>query len=154
MVVAMAAMRMVQMAVNKIVDMVPMRDRLVTTVRPVRMTGATNLRGATHRIGSVDRYGVLVNMIAVHMVHMAIMQIVDMPIVPNRRVPAVRPMLVRVVVVMLLGTGRHGRPFLVCHKPGSPIIAFPPCASSRFAPVVERGCPKARSRYVLPLAVV
>ena len=154
MVVAMAAMRMVQMAVNKIVDMVPMRDRLVTTGRPVRMTRATNLRGAKHRIGSVDRYDVLVNMIAVHMVHMAIMQIVDMPIVPNRRVPAARPMLVRMVVVMPLGTGRHGRHFLVCNKPGPPVIAFLPRASSRFAPVAGRGCPKERSKYALPLAVV
>jgi hypothetical protein len=107
-IVAMIAMRMVQSAVYEIVDMVTMRHCFMSAVRTVRV-GAVNLRRAFHRIGGADRNGMFVHVIVVHMVEMTIVKIVHMALVPDRRVPAIRAMPVRMVGMVLLGTRGHWR---------------------------------------------
>jgi hypothetical protein len=48
-----------------------------------------------------------IHVILVHVVEMAIVQIVHMTVMANRSVSAVRAMLVSVVGVVFLGTGGH-----------------------------------------------
>ena len=67
----------------------------------------------------------LVDMILVHVVEMAIVKIVHMTIMANRRVAAVRAMLMGVVRMVLLGAGGHGvLSFWSVIRLGSAAIAF------------------------------
>jgi hypothetical protein len=105
-IVAMIAMRMVQSAVYEVVNVVTMRHRFMSAVRTVHV-GAVNLGRAFRGIGGADRNGMFVHVIVVHMVEMTIVKIVHMALVPDRRVPAIRAMPVRVVGVVLLRTRGH-----------------------------------------------
>ena len=89
----MVAVRMMQPPAHEVIDMVTVRYCFVSAVRAVAMRAA-RLRRALHGVGGVNRDGVLVDVIAVHVVEVAVMQIVDMAGMANRRVPAVRAMLV------------------------------------------------------------
>ena len=109
MVVAMIAVRMMQPPVHEIIGMVTVRNRLVTATRPMPMAGASDLRRAGRRICRPHRYDMFIDMVAVHMMQMAVMQIVDMAIVSNRGMPATRTMLMRMIGVLLFGAGRHHR---------------------------------------------
>jgi hypothetical protein len=106
-VVAMIAMGMMQVPLHQIVDMVAMGDRLVPAVRAVRVS-APCFRRAAGRIGRVDSDDMLVNVIAMHVVHMAIMQIVDVALVADGGVPAIRAVLVSVIRMVLLVAIGHG----------------------------------------------
>jgi len=70
---------------------------------------AMDFRRALHGICGSDRESVLIHVILVHMMEMAIMKIIHMAIMADGRVPAIRTMLVDVVVVVLLGTLGHSR---------------------------------------------
>jgi hypothetical protein len=102
----MITMRMMQPAVYEIVDMVAMRHRFVSAVWTVRVR-AMDFGRALHGICTADRDGVLIHVILVHMMEMAIMQVVHVIVMANRSVSAVRAMLVSVVRVVFLGTCRH-----------------------------------------------
>jgi hypothetical protein len=60
-----------------------------------------------HGICGVDRDGVLIHVILVHVMQMAIMKVIHMAVMVNRSVPAIRTMLVSVVRVVFLGTCSH-----------------------------------------------
>jgi hypothetical protein len=102
----MITMGMMQPAVYKIVDMVAMRHRFVSAVWTV-LVRAMDFGRALHGICGVNRDGVLVHVILVHMMEMAIVQVVHMIAMANRSVSAVRAMLVSVVGVVFLGTCGH-----------------------------------------------
>jgi hypothetical protein len=102
----MITMGMMQSAVYKIVDMVTMRHRFMSAVWTVRVR-AVDLRRALQRICCADRDDMFIHVILVHVVEMAIVQIVHMTVMANRSVSAVRAMLVSVVGVVFLGTGGH-----------------------------------------------
>jgi hypothetical protein len=102
----MVAVRMVQPTVYEIVDVVPMRYRFVSAVWTVRVR-ATEFGRALHGICGVDREGVLIHVILVHMMEMAIMKVIHMAVMVNRSVPAIRTMLVSVVGVVFLSTCAH-----------------------------------------------
>jgi hypothetical protein len=104
----MIAVRMVQPAVYEIVDVVAVRHRFVSAIWTVRVR-ATDFRRAPHGICGVHRDGVFIHVILVHMMEMAIMKVIHMAFMANRRVPATRTMLVGVVGVVLLGTFGHWR---------------------------------------------
>lgn len=101
MVVAVIAVRVVQMATYQVIDMIAMRHRLMTAARAVHMSCgvAVTLVAWCAALGviGVHRQTVLVDMIAVHMVQVTIMQVVDMAIVLDRRMTAARLVLVAVV---------------------------------------------------------
>jgi hypothetical protein len=118
----MIAVRMVQPTVYEIVDMVAMGYRFVSAVWTVRVR-AMDFGRALHGICGVDRDGVLIHVILVHMMEMAIVQIVHMIVMANRSVSAVRAMLVSVVGVVFLGTCGHWQ-FLLTG--GFLSIAYPP----------------------------
>lgn len=105
-IIAMVTVRMVQTTVYEVVDMVAMRHRFMSAVWTVRVL-TMDLRRALHRICGGDPDGMLVHVILVHMVEMAIVEIIHMAFMPNRGVPAIRPMLMRVIGVMFFGTYGH-----------------------------------------------
>ena len=81
---------------------------------------AASLRRALDRIGGVDRDGVLVDMIFVRVMEVAVVEIIDVAFMADRRMPAVGTMLVGVVGMMLLGAGGHDVfSFLVCGPRGT-----------------------------------
>jgi hypothetical protein len=104
----MIAVRMVQSAVHKVVDMIAMRHLFMPAIRAMGV-GAMHLRRARHGIGSVNGDGMFVHVILVHMVEMSIMEIVDVTAMADRRVPAIRAMPVSMVGVVFLGTCSHCR---------------------------------------------
>jgi hypothetical protein len=104
----MIAVRMVQPAIHEIVDVVTMRYRFVSATWTV-LVRAMDFRRAMHGICGVDRDGMLIDVILVHMMEVPVMKIVHMAVMADRCVPTTRAMLVRVVVVVLLGTFGHWR---------------------------------------------
>jgi hypothetical protein len=105
-IITMITMGMMQSAVYKIVDMVTMRHRFMSTVWTVGVR-AVDLRRALQGICCADRDDMFIHVIPVHVVEVTIVQIVHMTIVANRRVSAVRAVLVSVVGVVFLGTCGH-----------------------------------------------
>jgi uncharacterized protein (DUF2062 family) len=106
MVIAMIAVRMVQPSVYQVIDVISMRYGFVPTTRAVLMR-ALRLRGTVHGVSRAYGQGVFVYMIAMRMVEVPVMQIIDMPLMTNRRVPAFWTMLVSMIRMVLLGTGVH-----------------------------------------------
>lgn len=100
----MVAVRIVQVAIDQIADVVTMRHGLMAATRTVDMTRlvttATVLGRATGGVGLRDGNHVFVDVVAVRMVQVTIMQIVDMAFVADGGVAAARTMLVVVVVVV------------------------------------------------------
>jgi Fe-S cluster biogenesis protein NfuA len=66
-----------------------------------------DLRRAFLGIRCIDRDGMLVDVILVHMVEMAVVQIIHMAVMANCGVPATRTMFVSVVRVVFLGACSH-----------------------------------------------
>lgn len=101
----MIAVRMVQMAIDQIVDVVAVRDGLMAATRtvPVRrlMAAAAMLRRAAVGIGGADLHDMLIDAAIMRVVQMAVVQIVDVALVANRNVPAARP--VRMLMVGMSG---------------------------------------------------
>lgn len=104
----MVTVRMVQSTVYKIVDVVTMRHLFMSAVWTM-CVGAVDFRRAFYGIRRVDGDGMFVNVILVHMVEMAVVKIIHVAIMQNCSVPAIRAMLMRVVVVVFLGTCGHER---------------------------------------------
>ncbi|HET6320840.1 MAG TPA: hypothetical protein VFF87_02205 [Hyphomicrobium sp.] len=113
MVVAMVAVRMVQVAVDEIVDVVAMRHRFVSAARtmhvPWLMAGAAVLGRAAIgvAIGHFDH--VLMHVVAVGMVQVPIVQVIDVVTVADGGVSAAGPVLMLVMGVSRIGASGHGR---------------------------------------------
>jgi hypothetical protein len=99
MVVTMIPMGVVQMTVDQIVGMGAVRHRFMAATRAVVMTGrmpaAVVVGRARLGVGSADREDVLLNAARAHVVQMAVVQVINVAVVPHRLMPAVRAMLVR-----------------------------------------------------------
>jgi hypothetical protein len=109
-VVAVIAVRMVQVAFDEIVDVIPMRHRFMTAPRSVNVARvvAPAARRALVRIFGTHFEPVLVYMIAVRVMQMTVMQVINMIVVRDRSMSAVRAMLMVVVSVMRFVAGAHG----------------------------------------------
>ena len=109
MVVAVAIVGMMKMAINEVVDMIPMGNGRVPTARTVDVIGIVSstamLRGACCGVGVIFTDDVLIDVIPVGMMQVAIMEVVDVAIMENRQMATVLAMDMGVVGV--LGT-RHG----------------------------------------------
>jgi hypothetical protein len=105
-VVAVAAMRMVQMLGHQEVGVVTVRNGFVTASASVAVAGIVRLAGvrrrAAGRVGPGDRQRVLVDVIAVDAVEVPIVDVVGVPVVLDADVAALRAMGVRVVRVDLV----------------------------------------------------
>lgn len=119
-VVAVIAVRMVQVTVHQVVGVIAVGDSLVAAARTVLVsflvTAAVMARCAGGRIGRTDRQRMLLDLAADRVVQVAVVQVIDMAIVLDGRVAAVGAVLVRVTLVMsrhsnvsLLGSMRCDR---------------------------------------------
>ncbi len=88
-IVAVACVRVVQVSGDEVVDVFPMRDRLVSAPCPVLMirTVIFAAMAVRARAGLVRKH-VLVDVVAVNAVQMAVVQIVDVVVVPDPCMPA------------------------------------------------------------------
>jgi hypothetical protein len=107
----MIPVRMMEMAVDKIVNVIAVRHGFVATPHAVPVFGAmptaAMLGCACARIGGAYRDDVLVDVIGMHVMKMSIMQVIDMAGMPNGGVAAIGAMLVSVVGMLGLATGGH-----------------------------------------------
>lgn len=103
---------MMQVAVDEIVHMVAMRHGGMPTARPVHMVsrmGSTGMLWRAHvGVGRRDSDHVLIHMVPVRVVQMTVMKVVDMAFVHDGHVPALRTMLVIVVLMVSLLASCHG----------------------------------------------
>ena len=104
MVVAMVTVRMVQVAVDQVVDVVTVRDGFVATTGTMDVAGlvaaAFVLGRAAVGVGGRDGDHVLVDVVAMRMVQVTVVQVVDMTVMPDGRVAAAGAMGVVMVGVM------------------------------------------------------
>lgn len=111
MIVAVIAVRMMQVAVDEIVDVIPVRDRFMATSRPMHMPrvmpAAFVIRRTGRRICLRDLDHVFVDVAGMQVMQMPIVQIIDVISVLHRRMSASRSMLMGVIGVM--------RKLAVCH---------------------------------------
>jgi hypothetical protein len=107
----MIAVRVMQMARDAVIDVVAMRHRLVTAAGAMHMTclvaGAAVLGGAAVGVLAGDFDHVLVDMPFMRVVQVTVVQIIDMPVMPDRLMAAARPMLVGMLGMLFVGAGRH-----------------------------------------------
>jgi hypothetical protein len=101
-IVTVIAVRVMQMSVNKIVDMVAMRNRLVAASRTVNVIGIMAATGVTRSAGSGVCLSDLQCMfldrpVRVHVVQVAVVQVIDMATMLDRGVTTVGAVLVVVV---------------------------------------------------------
>jgi hypothetical protein len=108
-IVAVAAVGMMEVVLDQVVDVVPVGHGLVTAPRAVLVigvvAGAAVVRRAVGRVVGVHPEGVLVHVVGVHVMEVSIVQVVDVILVLDRGVATVGTVNVRVLVV--LGTGHR-----------------------------------------------
>ena len=115
MIVAMITVRMVEAPVDQVIDVVPMRNRLMTAVRTVAMrfimTRSTMFWVAPIRIGAADFDHVFISAPLFHVLQMAVVEIINVILMLNGNMAAARVMHMR-----LIGGG-HGASFLSAGYP-------------------------------------
>lgn len=96
------------MSIDQVIDMVAMRYRFMAAAWAVYMSGcvAGALMAWCAALGvvSVHCQAVLIDMIAMHMVQVAIEQVINVTVVLNRRMAASSPVLMTVVGVLRAST--------------------------------------------------
>ena len=104
MVVAVVAMRMVQMAIDEVIDVVAMRHRFVAAAVAVHVAGfvaaAVVVRRADVRVGGADGDGVFIDVVAVRMVQVSVVQVINVAFVLDGGVAAACAVLVFVIGVV------------------------------------------------------
>ena len=103
MVVAVRAVRMVEMAVHQIVDMVAMGHRLMAAARSVPvltvMAAAIMIGRAPFGVAPADIDRVFVDMPLMGMMEVSVVQVVDMIAMLDGDMPAIRPVGMRMVLM-------------------------------------------------------
>lgn len=127
MVVAVITVRVVQVAVDEIVDMVAVRNGFVPAARTVYMirimAAALVIGGAAVWVGFCHRDDMLVNVIAMHVMQMAVVQIIDVAIMQDRQMAAVGAVLMGVVGRVRKRAACHGRFPFPCGLAGQGALA-------------------------------
>ena len=110
MIVAVAVVCVVQVAVHEVVDVIAVRHGRVATRGAVDVTGLMAVarvpRRAARGMRRIDVDHALVDMSAVCVMEVAVVQVVDVAVVLDRVVSAARP--VDVLVLVVNGMGAHG----------------------------------------------
>ena len=99
MVIAMIAVLVMQTAVDQIIDMVTMRNGLMTATFPMNMARTGIERDAGIGVGFIYRQGVFVVMAVVLVVQMAVVQVVDMAVMFDGGMTAAAAVNMGVVVM-------------------------------------------------------
>src|SRR5262249_11143471 len=104
-IVAVIAVRVVQVPVNEVINVVAVRHRLVTAARamPVVLVvlSAVVVRCAARRLGGAHRYCMLLDAALAVVVQVAVVQVVNVALVLDARVPATWAVLMVVVRVQI-----------------------------------------------------
>jgi hypothetical protein len=106
-IVTVVAVHVMQVSVDEIIDVVAMGHRLVSASGAVGVS-ALRIGRAARGVSGADSNHMLVDVISVHVMQMTVVQIIDMPVMPDGGMSAVRAMLMGVVGMMLLVTFGHG----------------------------------------------
>ena len=112
MIVAMVAVRVMKVAADPIIDVIPVRDRLMAAAGAMDMArlmaAASMIRGAP--VGVFGRHldHVLIDMVLMRVMEVAVMQIVGMAAVLHGGVATVRSMAVSMVRMGWGGASGHG----------------------------------------------
>jgi hypothetical protein len=128
MIVAVVAVHMVEVAADQIIGMIAVRNRLVAALRAVNVAlfvlVAAMCGRALSRIGCIDADAALVNVIAMNVMKVAIVQIVAVVAVPNRPVSAagLMNMLVRSMRFVVWHKGLLPQFNLVVFAPNADIV--------------------------------
>lgn len=119
-IVAMVAVRVMEVTGNAVVDVIAVRNCLVAATGAVDMAGlmtaATVVRGAAVGVVAGDVDHMLVDMIFMRIVEVTVMQVIDVAAVTHGRVATTRPVLVRMVGMVRSGTGGHGISSFPCPR--------------------------------------
>jgi hypothetical protein len=144
----MISVGMMQPSAHEVIDMVAMGHSFVPAGRAM-LVRATRLRRALHGIGGIDWDHVLVNVIPVHVVKMAVMEIIDMAFMADRRMPTFGTVFMGMVGMVLLVTGSHRIFSFLLLRSGEPADYCLSAARSMVPANAERECRKASSRCAL-----
>ena len=111
MIIAMIAVRMVQVAVDEVIDMVAVRDRFMTASRTVNVAGIVTAAvvrwSADGGVGVADFDRVFFHgTVGIHVMQVTVVQIIDMVTVLDAGVFAIGTVLM-VVVGVSVGHGIH-----------------------------------------------
>ena len=114
---------MVQVTVNEIVNVIAVRYLRMAAIRAMDVTRSVTVSQANAAVGIGRRHFeyALVDMIAMRVMQMAVMQVVDVAIVFDRQVTAARSMLMR--MLHNFRTGGHNRYSLWKNEP---VDSLPP----------------------------
>ena len=112
----MVAVRVVQVAIDKVIDVVAMRHRFVAAAGAVDVSGFVAAAGAVDvsgfvaaavvvgragvRVGGADGDAVFIDVVAMRVVQVAVVQVIDVAVVFDGGVAAASAVLVRVVGVV------------------------------------------------------
>ncbi|SOD42004.1 hypothetical protein [Nitrosovibrio sp. Nv4] len=113
MIVTVIIVRVMEVSIDKIVDMVAVGDSFMPAIRPMHMlllmSSAFVRRRATVRISLRYVEYMFIDMAAVLVMQMAIVQIIDMAVMHNTCVVALRPMGMSMIFVLWQDTISHFR---------------------------------------------
>ena len=109
MIIAVVAVRVVQMAAHEVVDVIAVRHRFMAAARAVDVilgVGAAGvLRRAAGRVAPADGQRMLLDLAALGMVQVAVVDVIDMAFVLDGGVAAAGPVLMAVAGVMIVAHG-------------------------------------------------
>lgn len=109
--ITMVAMGMMQVPINQVIDMVAMRNLLMPASRPMDMAlivpGTNVPRRTLGRIRGTDLQHMLIDMPAVDVMQMSIMQIIGMTVVVDGQMTTARAMLVAMIMMFLASIHVH-----------------------------------------------
>ena len=112
MVVAVIGMRVVQHTVDQVVGMIAVRDRGMAATGSVHVVVLIVYRSARIGVGVTDLNTALVNVSVMIVMHVAIVQIVDVSAVADRCMATIRPMG---MIVAIMCCVFHGGSFSIQH---------------------------------------
>lgn len=110
----MIAVGMMEPALDEVIRMIAVRYGFVSATRSVGMLALGRGGLAAIGIGGVHRQHVLVVMTLVRVVQVAVVQVINVPVVLDRRVAAAGPVLMVVAGVGVMMFGHGLLPFRCC----------------------------------------
>ncbi len=103
MVVAVIPVGMMQLPVYQIVLVIPVWNAFVAAVRPVLVSPAIQFRSAAFGVGVSRVDAVIIDVVAMDVMHVAVVQVIGVTIVLDGGMSTIRPMLMGVSFVTRAG---------------------------------------------------
>jgi hypothetical protein len=137
-IVAVIAVWMMQMAVDEVINMVAVRDRLVAAAGAMPV-GALDVLRALGRIRCIDRDHMLIDMIVMNMMQVAVVEIIDMACMANRSMAAIWAVLVGMLRVLPPVSNSANTPSMSRkHLPAAVLVSIGCSVALKLAPLALR----------------